>query len=93
MPIPRLVQRLGLTDWDVHAPMVANTLSPQRVRLMLRQHIGAPSVPVVQEGDRVTRNQLVAAIPDGQLGSNIHASIDGRVTRIDDQSIWLERAP
>ncbi len=93
VPIPRLVQRLGLTDWDVHAPMVANTLSPQRVRLMLRQHIGAPSVPVVQEGDRVTRNQLVAAIPDGQLGSNIHASIDGRVTRIDDQSIWLERAP
>jgi Na+-translocating ferredoxin:NAD+ oxidoreductase RnfC subunit len=92
IPIPRLVQRLGLTDWDVSAPMTDRTVTPQTVRLLLQQHIGAPSVPVVHEGDAVEEGQLVAAIPDGKLGANIHASLRGRVTRVDDVSVWIERA-
>ena len=91
VPIPRLIRRLGLEDWDVHAPMTDRVLEPSRVRLMLRQHIGAPAVPVVQVGDRVTARQLVAAIPQGALGANIHTSISGRVVRVDADSIQVER--
>jgi len=92
IPIPRLVLRLGLTDWDVSAPMSDRTVHPGVVRLLLQQHIGAPSLPVVREGDAVAEGQLVAAIPDGKLGANIHASIGGRVARVDDVSVWIERA-
>jgi Na+-translocating ferredoxin:NAD+ oxidoreductase RnfC subunit len=91
VPLSRLVQRLGLQDWDVHAPLTHERLDPVRVRLMLSQHIGTPTLPVVREGDRVTRGQLVGKVPDGKLGAHLHASIDGRVTRVDADSIWLER--
>lgn len=51
-----------------------------KVRLSLRQGIGAPSEPVVRCGDRVTAGQLIAACPEGKLGSALHASISGVVT-------------
>ena len=91
IPVSRLTQRLGLTRYDVHAPMTARRLEPSQVCIKLSQHIGAPAVPVVGQGDAVRRGQLIAAIPEGKLGANIHASIDGRVSRIDDTSIWLAR--
>ena len=87
IPIPRLTLRLGLTDWDVHAPLTDEKLAPRVVNIRLRQHIGAPSEPVVAVGDEVQHGQLIARIPEGKLGANIHASIDGRVSRIDDTSI------
>jgi Na+-translocating ferredoxin:NAD+ oxidoreductase RnfC subunit len=91
IPLSRLVPRLGLAGLDVHAPMVDVTWSPSRVRLMLQQHVGVPSVPVVKVGDAVREGHVVATVAEGKLGSNIHASIDGRVTRIDQTSIWVER--
>lgn len=92
IPIPRLIQRLGLAEWDVPAPLTDRVLTPHTVCLPLQQHIGAPSAPVVREGDRVAEGQLVAAIPDGKLGANIHASIPGRVARVDAANVWIERA-
>lgn len=92
IPMSRLIQRLNLTDWDVHAPMHTDIIVPSKVRLMLRQHIGSPSQPIVTVGDRVTQGQLVAAIPDGQLGSNIHTSIQGRVSAIDGDAVTVEAA-
>lgn len=91
VPMSRLVKRLGLVEWDVHAPMTSKVVEPSRVELKLKQHAGAPAEPVVSVGDSVQLGQLVASMPSGQLGANIHASIDGRVDRIDDNSIWLVR--
>ncbi len=91
VPISRLIQRLGLTDYDRPAPMSDETLTPDRVDLLLSQHIGAPAVPVVAVGDRVTRGQLVAAIAEGKLGANLHSSIDGRVAQIDGAAIAVLR--
>jgi Na+-translocating ferredoxin:NAD+ oxidoreductase RnfC subunit len=91
VPISRLVHRLGLVPWDVHAPLVDRTLSPEAVQLNLSQHIGAPAVPVVSVGDKVSEGQLVAAIPEGKLGATVHASISGRVASIDDTAIYIQR--
>jgi len=89
VPIPRLVERLGLTEWNVPAPMTERTAHPTRVELRLSQHIGSPAVPVVSPGDSVRVGDVVGEIPEGKLGARVHASIDGRVDRIDDKSIWL----
>jgi Na+-translocating ferredoxin:NAD+ oxidoreductase RnfC subunit len=91
VPIPQLVRRLGLEDWDVHAPMTDRALEPSRVRIMLQQHIGAAAEPVVSAGDRVALGQVLGVPPAGKLGVPVHASIAGRVTRVDGQSIWVER--
>lgn len=55
--------------------------------LLLKQHIGQPAVPVVREGDRVCRGQLIAAA-DG-LGADLHASVSGTVSAVDGDKIVL----
>jgi len=54
----------------------------------LRQHVGAPCVPVVEVGDEVKRGQCIAE-PNG-LGAKIHASVSGKVINISDESIEIE---
>ena len=54
-------------------------------------HIGAPSEPVVAVGNRVKRGDLIARIPEGKMGANIHASVDGTILAVDGQSITIQR--
>lgn len=80
----RLVLRLGLKGFRNEGPLVDAGLHPSRVVLPLKQHAGAPSVPVVRPGERVRAGDLVARRPEGSLGAHVHASIDGRVASTDD---------
>jgi Na+-translocating ferredoxin:NAD+ oxidoreductase RnfC subunit len=82
-PIRRLMAKLGLLSFRNTGPLVDVSLKPQRVLLPLRQHVGAPSVPVVRPGQKVRAGELVASPPKGKLGANIHASINGRVQAVD----------
>ncbi len=79
--VERLTSRLGLTKYDVPAP-VAGDITANTVRIPLLQHIGAPSVPTVKEGDEVKVGDLIAKAAEGSLGVNIHASLDGKVTAV-----------
>jgi Na+-translocating ferredoxin:NAD+ oxidoreductase RnfC subunit len=54
------------------------------------QHVGAPAVPVVREGETVVVGQQVAAIPEGKLGADLHASICGRVTQVTGRESVIE---
>lgn len=83
-PTKRLMVKLGLTQFANVGPLRKALLETGRVRLPLKQHVGVPAVPTVTVGMRVKRGQLVAGIPDGQLGAPIHASIDGTVTHVGD---------
>jgi len=56
---------------------------PDCVELPLSMHIGAPSRPVVRDGQTVTCGELIAEIPEGALGANLHASISGRAELLD----------
>jgi len=47
----------------------------------LVQHMGAPSIPVVEEGQEVTRGQRIAR-PDGFMSVSMHASASGVVRKI-----------
>lgn len=62
LPVKRLVRRLELTEYMHKAPMTDEIYAPQQVIIPLRQHIGAPAVPVVSEGDNVTAGMLIAAV-------------------------------
>jgi Na+-translocating ferredoxin:NAD+ oxidoreductase RnfC subunit len=83
VPTHRLIARLGLAEWEhQRCPLDETNYRPSRVIIPLRQHIGAASVPVVSTGDRVTVGDLIARIPDGTLGANVHASLSGRVLAV-----------
>jgi electron transport complex protein RnfC len=47
----------------------------------LVQHMGAPSIPVVEEGQEVARGQRIAR-PDGFMSVSMHASASGVVRKI-----------
>lgn len=84
IPTKRLTARLGISQYDVKAPLKMDEIEVKQVRLPLSQHIGAPAKPVVKVGDLVARGDLVAAIPEGAgVGANLHASITGKITGIE----------
>jgi Na+-translocating ferredoxin:NAD+ oxidoreductase RnfC subunit len=80
VPMRRLIARLGLGEFNNVGPLVEHAFAPSKVNILLKQHAGAPAVPVVKCGDRVKTGDLLAATEKGKLGARIHASIDGVVT-------------
>ncbi|HCB1585187.1 electron transport complex protein RnfC [Citrobacter portucalensis] len=91
IPVKRLITKLGLSDWYHDAPLAETDYSTDKTTLLLRQHIGASAIPCVEQGEHVVRGQCVADVPSGALGAPVHASIDGIVSEITEQSITVIR--
>ena len=80
-PEERLEARLGLTKYDVSAPLDDEVRAVEKVRIRLSQHIGAPAIACVKQGDTVAAGQMIAQ-PGNGLSVPIHASISGLVTEV-----------
>lgn len=87
-PVSRLKARLGLSAYDVPAPLTEEEVLAKRVRILTSQHIGAPARPVVQENDTVKKGQKLAEAAEG-LSVAIHSSIDGVVEKVSDKEIII----
>ena len=87
-PVSRLKARLGLSAYDVPAPLTDKEVSVKRVRILTSQHIGAPARPVVQVNDAVKKGQKLAEAAEG-LSVAIHSSIDGVVEQVSDKEIII----
>ncbi|MCL2736957.1 MAG: SLBB domain-containing protein [Propionibacteriaceae bacterium] len=66
-------------------------LDPDEVRLPTRHGVGMAARPCVAVGDRVAVGDTVAQVDFGQVGAPVHASIDGRVSEVDDAHITILR--
>ncbi len=75
----RITRRYQLKHYEHPDLPLLRMDDPPQVSISLVQQTGAPSEPVVRKGETVTRGQLIARIPSGQLGANHHASISGQV--------------
>jgi len=84
IPIDRLMSRLGIKQYNRPAPFVEMKYETDCVKIPLRQHTGVAAVTVVKVGDQVEVGQLVGEIPEKSLGAQVHASIRGKVTNIDE---------
>lgn len=87
----RLTARLGLTKYNFPALLDEREYAPKSVKLLLSQHIGAPSIPAVKKGDTVKCGDVIASPKEGALGVAIHSSIDGKVKEITDKYITITR--
>lgn len=56
---------------------------PQSVAIMLSQHMGAPARVLVVKGSEIKTGQLIAQ-GEGFLSGNVHSSVSGKVTKIDE---------
>lgn len=91
VPMGRLISRLGLIKYNEDAPVDDSIkILPKKAKILLSQGIGAASIPVVCVGKSVKIDDLIADVPEGRLGSKIHASINGIVTEVTDKSISIE---
>lgn len=86
-PMRRLIAKLGLSGFENVGPLEERTFAPRRVVLPLKQHAGAPAVPSVKVGARVSEGDLVAAPAANALGARLHASIAGRVMSVDGEIV------
>ncbi len=81
VPTKRAAARAGVYKYyDACSAETLKEHTPKAVSLSLKMHIGAPSVPAVQQSEQVQKGQLIARCPDDALGANLHASISGRIS-------------
>ncbi len=89
IPSERWASVLGVAKFDKVGKYVGEQKSFNRVEILLRQHIGAPSVPCVSDGDSVLAGDKIATAAEG-LSLPQYAPIDGKVSVYSDKII-IER--
>ena len=68
VPIKQLMKRLNVLNYDKPTPYVNNFPIPNNVKIMLKQHVGAPATSIVKEGQTVEKGDMIAKIDEGKLG-------------------------
>ncbi|CAL7959263.1 Na+-translocating ferredoxin:NAD+ oxidoreductase subunit C [Gammaproteobacteria bacterium] len=86
--IPMLLKKLDLKKYDVELPCVTGVQPVKKVRISLNKHIGLPALSQVQMGQKVKMCDIIASTPDDILGTVYHASIDGKITDVNNE--WIE---
>ena len=90
VPSERWESVLGVAKFDKVAKYVGEDVDYNRVEIYLRQHIGAPSVAIVKDGDWVEKGDKIAESADG-LSLPQYATISGRVTLDEGVKIIIEK--
>lgn len=90
VPSNRLIARLGLGKYDKPAPLEPRKVVPPAVRIPLKPPFGVPCEPCVENGQRVDEGDLIGEIPEGAMGSRIHASIGGTVTGVTPDYVQIQ---
>lgn len=90
VPLSMLRKRLKIEEYERESPFADLGFQPHSVRLKFSQHTGVPARPVVRIGQTVKVGEPVATLEEGELGANVHASIDGTVKTISDSFVEIE---
>lgn len=92
IPSSVLIDRIGVRKYVKSEVRFEDIkFEPKTVHIMLSQHVGKPATPTVKVGDVVKAGDMVAATDENSLGAVMHASIDGKVTKITDKFVVIER--
>jgi len=81
-PYPYGIHVKDMKELCAESPIIKMP-APKKVYISMSQHIGAPAIPVVNVGDKVTKRQLIGK-ESGMISANVFSSICGTVTAIED---------
>lgn len=90
VPMERLLARLGLSKYDIPAPLEEQDVTGTLLKIRLNQHIGAPAVPLVEKGEQVIKNQLIARAAADKLSVSYHAPCQGTVLDVTPNNIMIQ---
>lgn len=86
IPSERWASVLGVAKFDKVGKYIGTQENFTRAEILLRQHIGAPSIPCVKDGDKVQKGDVIAQAAEG-LSLPQHASVSGTVSVYNDRII------
>lgn len=86
VPSERWASILGVAKFDKVGKYIGEQTDFTRAEVLLRQHIGAPSVPCVSDGDLVSAGDKIAQAGEG-LSLPQYAPISGRISVYTDRII------
>ena len=86
VPSERWASVLGVAKFDKVGKYIGRQTDYSRVEILFRQHIGAPSVPCVEDGAYVNKGDKIAEAAEG-LSLPQYASISGKVSVYNDRMI------
>jgi len=86
----RFIDRLGLSSYPTELDELVR-LDPETVSLATKHGVGMAARPCVAVGDAVRTGQVVADVTFGDMGAPVHASIDGRVTEVDQDHVTIQQ--
>lgn len=89
VPLKMLMKKLNLTQFDAKTPFTVERPETSKIKVMLQQHVGVPTSPIVSKAEKVNAGDLIGKIKEGQLGTPIHSSIDGTVEEITEEYILI----
>lgn len=90
VPIQTLARKLHVLEYDVPAPLSAETIAPSRLVLPLKQSAGTACLPKVKAGERVSAGQVIGEPAPNALGAILHAPMAGIVRELTGHQIILE---
>ncbi len=86
IPSERWASVLGIAKFDKVGKYIGEQTDFTRAEILLRQHIGAPSVPCVSDGDLVAAGDKIAQAAEG-LSLPQYAPISGKISVYTDRII------
>lgn len=88
-PTARVAARADVWEYNDYVIRELVKAEPKAVDIPMKMHSGAPCTPVVSVGDLVRAGDVIGTSSDG-VGTNIHASISGRITAVSGKSVRVE---
>ncbi|MEN8191607.1 MAG: 4Fe-4S dicluster domain-containing protein [Bacteroidota bacterium] len=90
VPLKQLRKKLKVEEYERPTPFVEESPKPNRVKILLKQHVGAVAESMVSVGEKVGRGQMIGSMKEGALGANIHSSIGGVVAEVNSEFIIIK---
>ncbi len=90
VPLKQLRKKLNVEAYERPTPFVEDSPKPKLVKILLKQHAGALAKSIVTVGEKVSRGEQIGKMDEGDLGANIHSSIDGIATEVNVEYIIIK---
>lgn len=91
VPLKQLRKKLNVEEYERPTPFDEDSPSPKIVKILLKQHTGVSAKSIVSEGKKVIKGELIGRMEEGELGANIHTSIDGVVVEVHKEFIIIKK--
>ncbi|RCW45657.1 MULTISPECIES: 4Fe-4S dicluster domain-containing protein [unclassified Halanaerobium] len=92
IPTDRQISRLNLSKYYHQSLAETEKIEIKEVKIPMSQHIGVPAYPVVEIGQQIKKGDLVGKAKEDSLSANIHASLEGKIIKVDEKEIVISKS-